>query len=112
LPEAASACFSWSEGSTTRTGEDVLAEASQALGIGVIVSAFLFGFRHGVDWDHIAAITDITSSQDERVDGARVRHHLCARARAGRLRDRHRCDQCSAPGCPRRGPGDGAHRRA
>jgi len=44
----------------------VLAEASQALGIGVIVSAFLFGFRHGVDWDHIAAITDITSSQDER----------------------------------------------
>jgi high-affinity nickel-transport protein len=44
----------------------VLAEATQALGIGVIVSAFLFGFRHGVDWDHIAAITDITSSQDER----------------------------------------------
>jgi hypothetical protein len=44
----------------------VIAEASQALGIGVIVSAFLFGFRHGVDWDHIAAITDITSSQEER----------------------------------------------
>ena len=44
----------------------MLAETTQALGIGVIVSAFLFGFRHGVDWDHIAAITDITSSQDER----------------------------------------------
>jgi len=44
----------------------VIAEATQALGIGVIVSAFLFGFRHGVDWDHIAAITDITSSQEER----------------------------------------------
>jgi len=40
--------------------------ASEALGIGVIVSAFLFGFRHGIDWDHIAAITDITSSQDDR----------------------------------------------
>ena len=40
--------------------------ASEALGIGLIVSAFLFGFRHGIDWDHIAAITDITSSQDER----------------------------------------------
>jgi cytochrome c biogenesis protein CcdA len=40
--------------------------ASEALGIGVIVSAFLFGFRHGIDWDHIAAITDITSSQEER----------------------------------------------
>jgi cytochrome c biogenesis protein CcdA len=40
--------------------------ASEALGVGVIVSAFLFGFRHGIDWDHIAAITDITSSQEER----------------------------------------------
>src|SRR5438445_13009360 len=27
-------------------------------------TAFGFGFRHGIDWDHIAAITDITSSQD------------------------------------------------
>jgi high-affinity nickel-transport protein len=33
---------------------------------GLLVSAFLFGFRHGIDWDHIAAITDITSSQEER----------------------------------------------
>jgi hypothetical protein len=33
---------------------------------GLLISAFLFGFRHGIDWDHIAAITDITSSQDER----------------------------------------------
>ncbi len=31
--------------------------------IALIVSAFAFGFRHGIDWDHIAAITDITSSQ-------------------------------------------------
>ena len=29
-------------------------------------TAFGFGFRHGIDWDHIAAITDITSSQEER----------------------------------------------
>ena len=40
--------------------------ATEALGIGIIVSGFLFGFRHGIDWDHIAAITDITSSQEER----------------------------------------------
>jgi ABC-type nickel/cobalt efflux system permease component RcnA len=46
----------------------VLAEAARAFGIGLIVSAFLFGFRHGIDWDHIAAITDITSSQTERRD--------------------------------------------
>lgn len=35
-------------------------------GFGLLVAAFWFGFRHGIDWDHIAAITDITSSQDER----------------------------------------------
>jgi High-affinity nickel-transport protein len=37
-----------------------------AFGAGVLTSAFLFGFRHGIDWDHLAAITDITSSQDDR----------------------------------------------
>ena len=35
-------------------------------GFGLLVAAFWFGFRHGIDWDHIAAITDITSSQDDR----------------------------------------------
>jgi high-affinity nickel-transport protein len=35
-------------------------------GFGLLVAGFLFGFRHGIDWDHIAAITDITSSQEER----------------------------------------------
>src|ERR687891_208933 len=33
---------------------------------GLLLSAFTFGFRHGIDWDHIAAITDITSSQEDR----------------------------------------------
>ena len=41
----------------------------RGLGLGVLVSGFLFGFRHGIDWDHIAAITDITSSQDDRRQG-------------------------------------------
>lgn len=35
-------------------------------GTGLLVAAFWFGFRHGIDWDHIAAITDITSSQEDR----------------------------------------------
>jgi len=35
-------------------------------GLALILSAFAFGFRHGIDWDHIAAITDITGSQDDR----------------------------------------------
>jgi len=32
-------------------------------GLALLFSSFAFGFRHGIDWDHIAAITDITSSQ-------------------------------------------------
>jgi high-affinity nickel-transport protein len=40
--------------------------AGETFGIGVILSAFFFGFRHGIDWDHIAAISDISGSQDDR----------------------------------------------
>jgi high-affinity nickel-transport protein len=35
-----------------------------AFGAGLVLTAFGFGFRHGIDWDHIAALTDITSSQE------------------------------------------------
>ena len=35
-----------------------------AFHIGLALTAFGFGFRHGIDWDHIAALTDITSSQE------------------------------------------------
>jgi high-affinity nickel-transport protein len=38
--------------------------ASTGLGIGLLVSALLLGMRHGVDWDHIAAITDLAATQD------------------------------------------------
>ena len=42
------------------------------LGVGgsitVITGAIALGVRHGIDWDHIAAITDITSSQDNHRD--------------------------------------------
>src|SRR5437762_5970620 len=30
--------------------------------IGVLGAAMALGIRHGIDWDHIAAITDITST--------------------------------------------------
>src|SRR2546423_14155844 len=36
-----------------------------AFHVGLVLTAFGFGFRHGIDWDHIAALTDITSSQEE-----------------------------------------------
>lgn len=32
--------------------------------LGLIASAFLLGLRHGIDWDHLAAISDIAASQD------------------------------------------------
>jgi high-affinity nickel-transport protein len=44
----------------------VLADAGTGLRIGAVVTAFAFGFRHGIDWDHLAAIGDITGSQTSR----------------------------------------------
>jgi len=32
--------------------------------LGLIASAFLLGLRHGVDWDHLAAISDIAATQE------------------------------------------------
>ncbi len=37
--------------------------SATGFGLALLFSSFAFGFRHGIDWDHIAAITDITSSQ-------------------------------------------------
>jgi len=39
--------------------------ADQGFGIGLLLAAFLLGLRHGIDWDHIAAISDITGTQTE-----------------------------------------------
>jgi ABC-type nickel/cobalt efflux system permease component RcnA len=46
----------------------IVAAPEVTAGVGVIATAFVFGLRHGVDWDHIAAITDITGSQQNRRD--------------------------------------------
>ena len=32
-------------------------------GWGLLIAALLLGLRHGIDWDHIAAITDISATQ-------------------------------------------------
>ena len=47
-------------------------QASQTLDFGLVVAALAFGLRHGIDWDHIAAITDITASQDTPRAGWRL----------------------------------------
>jgi len=41
----------------------------EGLQIGVAVTAFGLGMRHGIDWDHLAAITDLTSSAPDRRRG-------------------------------------------
>lgn len=46
--------------------------SSQAFDLGLIVAALAFGLRHGIDWDHIAAITDITASQDSPRAGLKL----------------------------------------
>jgi high-affinity nickel permease len=40
--------------------------STKGFGFGLLLTALWLGFQHGIDWDHIAAITDITSSQEER----------------------------------------------
>jgi high-affinity nickel-transport protein len=36
----------------------------EGLRLGLLATAGGLGFRHGIDWDHIAAITDLTAAQD------------------------------------------------
>src|SRR3989337_921828 len=41
----------------------LLADAAPDAGaVGLLITALVLGLRHGIDWDHIAAITDITST--------------------------------------------------
>jgi cytochrome c biogenesis protein CcdA len=42
----------------------IAAVSERALGIGALVTAFTFGLRHGIDWDHLAAITDLTATAE------------------------------------------------
>jgi high-affinity nickel permease len=41
---------------------DPAVTALTGTGVGLLATGLLLGFRHGFDWDHIAAITDITST--------------------------------------------------
>jgi high-affinity nickel-transport protein len=53
-----------------------------AVGLGVLLTGFFLGIRHGIDWDHIAAITDITSTTASgRI--AEAAHHEQHQALAG-----------------------------
>jgi high-affinity nickel permease len=53
------------------------AVAPTAVDLGVLITGFFLGVRHGIDWDHIAAITDITSTTAAAgmADAAHVEQH-------------------------------------
>jgi hypothetical protein len=74
--------------------------------LGLLLTALLLGLRHGIDWDHIAAITDITSTTaaGEAGEAGHEEHHragehdhehggpaeLAVHAAAGRAAGEHR----------------------
>jgi high-affinity nickel permease len=58
------------------------AVAATAGGIGLLWTGFLLGVQHGFDWDHIAAITDITSTTATAQAGTQaheLQHELVGR---------------------------------
>ena len=67
---------------------EVAAAAPSASALTLLSTALLLGIRHGIDWDHIAAITDITSTTatadagDERHDAEHgpARSHITTAA--------------------------------
>jgi High-affinity nickel-transport protein len=44
-------------------------DTATGLTLGLIVAAFLLGLRHGIDWDHIVAISDIAATQESKRRG-------------------------------------------
>jgi high-affinity nickel-transport protein len=50
---------------------DAAVVGATGAGIGVLITGLLLGVRHGFDWDHIAAITDITSTTATTEVGSR-----------------------------------------
>lgn len=45
-------------------------DTGAGLTLGLVIAAFLLGLRHGIDWDHIIAITDIAATTESRAKGA------------------------------------------
>ncbi|HEY6056421.1 MAG TPA: hypothetical protein VIV06_00235 [Candidatus Limnocylindrales bacterium] len=57
-------------------------------GFGLLVTALVLGIRHGIDWDHIAAITDITSTT-VTADAGELAHRENHRASEARHEHAH-----------------------
>ena len=57
-------------------------DGATVVDLGLLVTALILGFRHGIDWDHIAAITDITSTT-AAAEAAEESHELDHRSAIG-----------------------------
>ena len=68
----------------------ILSASTTPQTVGLLVTAVVLGIRHGIDWDHIAAITDITSTTGT-ADAGTAAHHEQHRALA-EVTDWHRHD--------------------
>ena len=69
----------------------LLEAAPVAAPVGLLTTALLLGIRHGIDWDHIAAITDITSTT--AAAGAGEQRHTAEHAAAQGHQHRHGGDE-------------------
>ncbi|HUP54489.1 MAG TPA: hypothetical protein VM408_03190 [Methylomirabilota bacterium] len=78
-----------------------------AAGLGVLVTGLLLGIRHGIDWDHIAAITDITSTTAaaSAAESAHVREHRAATGHAHEHGGMTELQAHGDPATPAAGPG-------
>ena len=77
-------------------------------GLGVLVTGLLLGIRHGIDWDHIAAITDITSTA-AATSAAEAGHAERHRSTEGHGHEHGHggTTELEAHGAPRELPGSG-----
>jgi hypothetical protein len=78
------------------------AQAGPALDIGLLVTALTLGIRHGIDWDHIAAISDITSTT-AAAEAAEESHALDHERDAAHVHEHGGASEIAAHG-PEHGP--------
>ena len=71
--------------------------------VGILVTGLVLGIRHGIDWDHIAAITDITSTA-AAAGAAEAAHQEQHRTDLGRPPRPRRPARRSAPTTSDRAP--------
>lgn len=76
----------------------------QAAGLGLLLTALVLGVRHGIDWDHIAAITDITSTTSA-AEAATEHHELDHLEQPRHVHDHGGASEQAAHGSQRTEPG-------